>query len=64
MFKCRECGYVFDEPHVYHERHGFTSGSFEKFSECPHCYSPDFGDANIVEAEQVSDCDYAEEEDD
>ena len=51
MFKCRECGCEFDEPHVYYERHGFTHGPFEQWSECPHCGSCDYGDANIVKRE-------------
>ena len=51
QFKCRECGCEFDEPHKYVERHGFTHGPFEEFSECPNCGSADYDDANIVERE-------------
>lgn len=51
QYKCRECGCEFDEPHTYEERHGFTHGPFEKFSECPACGSCDYGDANVVERE-------------
>ena len=54
QFKCRECGCEFDEPHTYEERHGFTHGPFEKWSECPHCGSPDYGDAYQVEREAES----------
>ena len=51
MFKCRECGCEFNEPHTYVERHGFTSGPFEHWSECPQCGSCDYDDAYIVERE-------------
>ena len=54
MFKCRECGCEFDEPHTYEERHGFTHGPFEKWSECPQCGSCDYGDAYQVEREAES----------
>ena len=53
MFKCRECGCEFDEPHTYVERHGFTHGPFEKWSECPQCGSCDYADAYIVETEEA-----------
>lgn len=49
QYKCRECGCEFDEPHRYVERHGFTHGPFEKWSECPHCGSCDY----VVEAEEA-----------
>ena len=39
-YRCPECGYVFDEPYIYEESHGFTSGPYEKFSVCPNCYEP------------------------
>ena len=51
MFKCRECGCEFDEPHVYYESHGFDYGPREKWSECPHCSSCDYGDAYQVDRE-------------
>ena len=60
QYKCRECGCEFDEPHTYEERHGFTHGPFEKFSECPHCGSCDYDDACVVEQELEAE----EEEDD
>ena len=53
MFKCRECGCEFDELHTYVERHGFTHGPFEHWSECPQCGSCDYADAYIVEAEEA-----------
>ena len=52
-YKCRECGAEFDEPHRWVERHGFTYGPFEDWSECPYCGSCDFGDANVVEREEA-----------
>lgn len=56
MFKCRECGCEFDEPFTYVERHGFTHGPFERWSECPHCGSCDYDDAYIVEREEEAAC--------
>ena len=53
QYKCRECGCEFDEPYTYVERHGFTYGPFEKFSECPNCGSCDYDDAYIVEREEA-----------
>ena len=61
QYKCREGGCEFDEPHVYYERHGFTHGPFERWSECPHCGSCDYDDAYVVEAEEAR---KAEEEED
>lgn len=62
-YKCRECGAEFDEPHHYVERHGFTYGPFEHFSECPHCGSGDFDENYIVEREEEIERELAEEED-
>lgn len=53
QYKCRECGCEFDEPYTYVERHGFTHGPFERFSECPNCGSCDYDDAYIVEREET-----------
>ena len=36
-YKCRCCGEIFDEPHVYYESHGFTDGLYERQSCCPCC---------------------------
>lgn len=41
-FICPECGYEFDTPHEYDERHGFTHGPFEKWSVCPNCGQPGY----------------------
>lgn len=37
MYKCDNCGEVFDEPHEYVETHGFTDGLYERCSCCPYC---------------------------
>ena len=37
MYKCNECGEVFDEPTVVLERHGFNDGFAERFYVCPYC---------------------------
>ena len=51
MYKCRECGCVFEEPRSWVERHGFEYGPFEEWSACPNCLSPDYGDEYIVRHE-------------
>lgn len=61
MYKCRDCGYTFEEPHRWVERHGFTYGPFEEWSACPHCGSCDYDDEYTVNREIA---DLAEEEDD
>jgi hypothetical protein len=39
MFKCCECGHLFEdgEQAVWEERHGFTSPPYEKWDGCPIC---------------------------
>lgn len=37
MYICRNCGEIFEEPHVYYETHGFTDGLYERQSCCPCC---------------------------
>lgn len=39
---CTECGHVFEEPHVYEERHGLDHGPYEKWSVCPACGEPGY----------------------
>ena len=46
-YKCPVCGHVFDEPHEYDERHGFTHGPAEHWSVCPNCGDPSY-ERNIV----------------
>lgn len=36
MYICHNCGEIFDEPHVYYERHGFDDYP-EPWSCCPYC---------------------------
>lgn len=48
MYKCKQCGEVFDEPHIYYEVHGFTDGIYETQSRCPYCG----GDYHEVEDEE------------
>lgn len=45
MYKCKDCGYIFDEPNIITERHGFSDGLYEHFEVCPQCG----GDFNKVE---------------
>ena len=52
QYKCQVCGYKFDEPNVYYERHGFNYGNGERWSVCPNCGEADYTD------------DWDEEEDD
>ena len=37
MYKCLDCGEVFEEPASVRETHGFTDGFAEIFYMCPHC---------------------------
>lgn len=48
MFKCNECGYVFDEPKEFYEGHGFDSGPQEKWSVCPRCKESGFEEIEEV----------------
>ena len=43
-YKCLSCGYEFDTPEVYYERHGFTDGLYERWSVCPNCGEADYTD--------------------
>ena len=52
IYKCRECGAEFDEPHRWVEHHGFTYGPMERWSACPCCGSCDYDDSYIVEREE------------
>lgn len=61
MYKCRECGCVFEEPHCWVERHGFTDGLYEEWAACPSCRSCDYDDEGIVGREIA---DLADEEED
>ena len=47
MYKCVECGYLFEEPHLYQEPHGETTeccpkcmgGGFQAARQCGRCLS-------------------------
>lgn len=52
MYKCRECGATFEEPHRWEERHGFDYGPFEKWSACPCCGDCDYDEEYVVDREQ------------
>ena len=47
MYKCNNCGEIFDEPHEYYETHGFKDGMYEHMSCCPYCG----GDYDEVDSE-------------
>lgn len=55
MYKCRECGCVFEEPRNWVERHGLECGPYEEWSACPNCLSPDYDDEYIVRREEEDD---------
>ena len=57
MYKCRECGCVFEEPRSWVERHGFEYGPYEEWSACPNCLSPDYDDEYTVNREMEEDDD-------
>lgn len=42
MYKCNECGCVFEDPKVVVETHGFKFPPYEKFSVCPRCGDGDY----------------------
>lgn len=49
MFKCYECGAVFDEPHIIREYVPTDRGDeLYTTAECPHCGEA-FGDANLCQ---------------
>lgn len=50
MFVCTNCGYLFEEPCEWEERHGFSHGPFERWRGCPKCYEP------YVEAHKCDSC--------
>lgn len=50
MYKCLDCGEVFDEPASVRETHGFTDGFAETFYVCPNCHG------DYEKAEQCDNC--------
>lgn len=51
MYKCLDCGEVFDEPASVRETYGFTDGFGVTFYMCPYC------NGNYEEAHQCQECD-------
>ena len=50
MYKCLDCGEVFEKPASVRETHGFTDGFAETFYMCPHC------NGDYEEAKQCDHC--------
>jgi hypothetical protein len=48
MYRCKECGFVFEEPYEYEETHGLDTPPYEKWSVCPRCK-----ESGIEEIEEV-----------
>lgn len=42
MYKCNECGCVFEDPKVVVETHGFKFPPYEKFYVCHRCGDGDY----------------------
>ena len=51
MYKCSNCGEVFEMPKVVVETHGFTGGGVETFYVCPYC------NGDYDEVKQCNHCD-------
>lgn len=51
MFKCLDCGHVFETPDEFRENHGDPGKGYESFGVCPECSSDDY-----EEVEQCSEC--------
>ena len=51
MYKCLDCGEVFEEPASVRETHGFTDGFAETFYMCPYC------NGDYEEVHQCQECD-------
>lgn len=51
MFKCYDCGRVFETPKTYVEHHPYGMGyATEEFGVCPHC------NGDVEEATRCSEC--------
>jgi len=48
MFKCNDCGLIFEEPKRWQEDRGEFWGqpAYETMYGCPHCYSGDYEEYN------------------
>ena len=50
MYRCENCGNVFEDPAIVIERHGFSDGPGEEFGVCPYC------NGDYAEAKQCEHC--------
>lgn len=48
MYRCIECGTIFEEPYIYYETHGLDTPPYEEMRVCPVCEG-DFDE--VVECE-------------
>jgi len=48
MFKCEDCGAVFEEPAVSREYHGLEYG-YEERGHCPNCGSDDYTNSKVCD---------------
>lgn len=37
LYRCLDCGYIFEEPVVWQESHGLDTPPYEEWSGCPRC---------------------------
>ena len=37
MYRCLDCGRIFEDPKNYVETHGFMCGPYEEWTGCPDC---------------------------
>lgn len=51
MYKCLDCGHVFETPDEFRENHGDPGKGYESFGVCPECGSDDY-----EEVKQCSEC--------
>lgn len=49
MYKCADCGRVFEEDDLYRweERHGLDSPPYEQWAGCPSCHSTSYEEAHL-----------------
>jgi DNA-directed RNA polymerase subunit RPC12/RpoP len=54
IYKCDDCGKLFDEPQLVHELMGECRGqpAYEDWSYCPYCGSTDFDEYDEDELEE------------
>lgn len=51
VYKCKECGSVFDEPEIITTTHGgrYEAHGYEEYDKCPNCPSDEFTECVICE---------------